>query len=92
MRISFVTGVGINFSPFIICDFFVREVFLCFFCKPLRAYGVAFCCAFCWIDKLAFCGFRLTLPEIFESENRHVYFSTCLFAMPCSIDITLLEI
>ena len=44
------------------------------------------------LDKLAFCGFRLTLPEIFESENRHVYFSTCLFLIPCSVDITLLEL
>ena len=44
------------------------------------------------LDKLAFCGFRLTLPEIFESENRHVYFSTCLFVIPCSVDITLLEL
>ena len=40
------------------------------------------------LDKLAFCGFRLTLPEIFESENRHVYFSTCLIVIPCSVDIT----
>ena len=44
------------------------------------------------LDKLAFCGFRLTLPEISESENRHVYFSTCLFVIPCSVDITLLEL
>ena len=44
------------------------------------------------LDKLAFCGFRLTLLEIFESENRHVYFSTCLFVIPCSVDITLLEL
>ena len=44
------------------------------------------------LDKLAFCSFRLTLPEIFESENRHVYFSTCLFVIPCSVDVTLLEL
>ena len=44
------------------------------------------------LDKLAFCGFRLTLPEIFESENRHLYFSTCLFVISCSVDITLLEL
>ena len=44
------------------------------------------------LDKLAFCGFRLTLPEIFESENRHGYFTTCLFVIPCSVDITLLEL
>ena len=44
------------------------------------------------LDKLAFCGFRLTIPEIFESENRPVYFSTCLFVIPCSVDITLLEL
>ena len=43
-------------------------------------------------DKLAFCGFRLTLPEIFKSENRYVYFSMCLFVIPCSVDITLLEL
>ena len=42
------------------------------------------------LDKSTFCGFRLTLPEIFESENRHVYFSTCLFVIPCNVDITLL--
>ena len=41
------------------------------------------------LDKLAFCGFRLTLPEIFESENRHVYFSCVI---PCTVDITLLEL
>ena len=44
------------------------------------------------LDKVAFCGFHLTLPEIFESENRHVYFSMCLFVIPCSVDITLLEL
>ena len=44
------------------------------------------------LDKLAFCSFRSTLPEIFESENRHVYFSTCLLVMPCSVDITLLKL
>ena len=44
------------------------------------------------LDKLAFFGFRLTLPEIFESENRHAYFTTCLFVIPCSVDITLLEL
>ena len=44
------------------------------------------------LDKLAFCGFCLTLPEIFESENRHVYISTYLFVIPCSVDITLLDL
>ena len=44
------------------------------------------------LDKLALCGFRLTLPEIVESENRHMYFSTCVFVIPCSVDITLLEL
>ena len=44
------------------------------------------------LDKLAFCGFRLTLPEIFVSENRHVYFSTCLVVIPCSVDIIFLEL
>ena len=55
-------------------------------------YGLFSFPALFLLDKLAFCGFRSTLPEIFESESRHVYFSTCLFVMPCSVDVTLLKL
>ena len=103
MCISFVTGVGINFSPFeirLISSFvssLLERFFMCFLLASKRSWS-CFLCFVCFrslrflLDKLALCSFRLTLPEVFESESRHVYFTTCLFVMPCSVYITLLKL
>ena len=103
MGIFFVTGIRINFSPFeirLISSFvssLLERFFMCFLLASECSWS-CFLCLVCFrslrfvLDKLALCGFRFTLPEVFESESRHVYFSTCLSVMPCSVDITFVKL
>ena len=99
----FCNGGRNKFQPFeirLISSFvssLLERFFMCFLLASKRSWS-CFLCLVCFrslrllLDKLALCSFRLALPEVFESESRHVYFSTCLFVMPCSVDITLLKL
>ena len=68
---------------------------MCFLLASKRLWSCVLClvcfrCLRFLLDKLALCGFRFTLSEVFKS--RHVYFSKCLFVMSCSVDITFVKL